>query len=233
MNKNSGVRRPLLWLWLPILVCQILLNTAWAADQPRMMPVASSVPALTWTAAPDVIRQPVAELYTALAAMTRAGQELPFEHRYNLLAPVIDRVFDLNYVLKASVGRGWPALSEASRSDLAVAFRRFTVATYVANFDKDAGQRFEILPELREAADDQIVPTRIVASSGGLIRLDYLVRRTDAGWRVVDILLDGTISRVAVQRSDFRALLGQDEANSLIGSLRHKTADLSGGSLGP
>ena len=27
-------------------------------------------------------------------------------------------------------------------------------------------------------------------------------------WKAVDVLLDGTISRVAVQRSDFRSLLG-------------------------
>ena len=49
--------------------------------------------------------------------------------------------------------------------------------------------------------------TRIIQDNGEPIRLDYVMRQTDAGWRAVDILLDGTISRVAVQHSDFRALL--------------------------
>jgi phospholipid transport system substrate-binding protein len=101
------------------------------------------------------------------------------------------------------------------------------------NFDRDSGQRFEILPEPREAAGDQIVQSRLITSTGTLIRLDYVVRHTNAGWRICDVLLDGTISRVAVQRSDFRALLHQDDADALIVSLRRKAADLSNGSLDP
>ncbi len=39
------------------------------------------------------------------------------------------------------------------------------------------------------------------------------MRPDDAGgWRIVDVLLDGSISRVAVQRSDFRSLLGNGGA---------------------
>jgi hypothetical protein len=44
-------------------------------------------------------------------------------------------------------------------------------------------------------------------------------------------LLDGTISRVAVQHSDFRGLLGSGDAANLIASLQRKAADLSGGSM--
>ena len=38
-------------------------------------------------------------------------------------------------------------------------------------------------------------------------------------------------SRVAVQRSDFRALLASGSANPLIASLRQKVSDLSGGTM--
>ena len=57
------------------------------------------------------------------------------------------------------------------------------------------------------------------------------MRQTDAGWRVVDILLDGTISRVAVQHSDFRALLRNGDATALIASLQRKADDLAGDSM--
>ena len=37
--------------------------------------------------------------------------------------------------------------------------------------------------------------------------------RDDNGvWRAVDVLLDGSISRVAVQRSDFRKILANGDA---------------------
>jgi phospholipid transport system substrate-binding protein len=48
---------------------------------------------------------------------------------------------------------------------------------------------------------------------------------------VQDILLDGTISRVAVQRSDFAALLSQGNATQLIASLEQKVSTLSGGAI--
>ena len=51
------------------------------------------------------------------------------------------------------------------------------------------------------------------------------------GWRAVDVLLDGSISRVAVQRSDFRKLLDPGDASALIASLEKKVSDLSGGAL--
>jgi phospholipid transport system substrate-binding protein len=71
-----------------------------------------------------------------------------------------------------------------------------------------------------------MVPTR-----GDRVRIDYVMRQESDGWRVVDVLLDGTISRVAVQRSDFRALLNQGGAAALIVSLQSKVADLAGGGL--
>jgi phospholipid transport system substrate-binding protein len=55
------------------------------------------------------------------------------------------------------------------------------------------------------------------------------MRQSPQGWRAVDVLLDGTISRVAVQRSDFRSLLNHGGAPALAKSLQEKTADLSGG----
>ncbi len=110
-------------------------------------------------------------------------------------------------------------------------FRRFTVASYVANFDSFDGEKLELLPESRNVGADQVVASQIVPASGAPTRIDYVMRRTQAGWRAVDVLLNGSISRVAVQRSDFRSLLGSGDATPLIQSLQRKIADLSGGTL--
>ena len=57
------------------------------------------------------------------------------------------------------------------------------------------------------------------------------MRDEDAGWKVVDVLLDGTISRVAVQRSDFASLVTAGSATPLISSLKSKVSLLSNGSM--
>ena len=177
------------------------------------------------------VRQPVTDLYATLEKLMRAGQATPFPERFNVLAPIIDRVYDLEAVLRVSVGTRWPTFDTQSRTTLAEAFRAFTVASFVANFDKYEGERFEVLPELRTVGADQVVQTRIVSASGEPIRLDYVMQPSETGWRVTDVLLDGSISRVAVQRSDFRALLAHGDASALIASLRRKVAHLSGGTM--
>jgi phospholipid transport system substrate-binding protein len=74
------------------------------------------------------------------------------------------------------------------------------------------------------------VQTQII-SGGDRIRLDYVMRAGGDGWRVVDVLFEGSISRVAVQRSDFRKILAGGDAEALIASLGRKIADLSDGAL--
>ena len=191
-----------------------------------------ALPVSVWAQDTAAIRKPIVDLYAALEALMRTGRATPFPERFRTLAPVIDRVYDLTTVLRVSVGLRWPSFDEPTRKALMDAFRAFTIASFVANFDKWEGEKFEVLPETRMVGADQVVQTRIVAETGEPIKLDYVMAPSDAGWRVTDVLLDGSISRVAVQRSDFRALLAHGDAAELIASLRRKVAHLSGGTIG-
>lgn len=174
--------------------------------------------------------QPLRGLYAALEAAMRAGHSTPFAMRFDALVPVVDQVFDLETVLKVSVGLWWDSLQPETRARLLTAYRRFTVATYVANFDRYDGERFQILPGTRDSGADRIVETEIVSGSQHM-RLDYVMHADNGNWRAVDVLLEGSISRVAVQRSDFRKLLASGNVDALIASLRRKIADLSDGAL--
>jgi phospholipid transport system substrate-binding protein len=180
-------------------------------------------------AADSAVIAPIQQLYDALLAVMKTSHA-PFDQRYNQLAPVIDAVFDLPAIMQASVGPSWNALSADQHSTLLTAFRRYTIATYVANFNSFDGQRFEVSPDTRALpSNDQVVTSRIISASGDSHRLDYVMRQTSGPWQVVDVLLDGTISRVAVQRSDFRHLLTQGGSAALVVSLQSKVAQLSGG----
>ncbi len=174
---------------------------------------------------------PIAALNRGLVAGMRAGKATPFAQRFTTLAPLVEGAFDIPGILQASVGPRWSALPPAQQTQLLDVFRRFTIASYVANFDSFDGEKLELLPESRNVGADQIVASQIVPSRGAPTRIDYVMRRTPAGWRAVDVLLNGSISRVAVQRSDFRSLLVSGNATPLIQSLQRKIADLSGGAL--
>lgn len=174
---------------------------------------------------------PIAALNRGLLAGMHAGKATPFAKRFATLSPLVEGALDIPGILQASVGPRWSSLPPAQQSQLLDVFRRFTIASYVANFDSFGGEKLEILPETRNVGADQVVASQIAPASGAPTRIDYVMHRTPAGWRAIDVLLNGSISRVAVQRSDFRSLLGSGDAAPLIQSLQRKTADLSGGAL--
>jgi phospholipid transport system substrate-binding protein len=178
--------------------------------------------------ADDPVLAPVHELVAGLLRVMKAGHSASFSERSNMLGPVIDQTFDLTTILKESVGFTWASLPPDQQAALEQAFRRYTVSSYVNSFDDYNGQRFQVNPETRTVGNDEVVRTRIIPTSGDAHDLDYVMREGQQGWRIVDVLADGAISRVAVQRSDFRRLIRQGGAPALAESLATKSASLSG-----
>jgi phospholipid transport system substrate-binding protein len=182
-------------------------------------------------AAGSDVTGPVEQLHAGLIAIMKAGTNSPFRHRYEMLAPVVSRTIDLETILRHAIGTRWTSLPADQQTTLADAFRRYTIASYVANFDGYSGERFELAPAIRAIGNDRVVSTRIVATSGKTHALDYVMRQESGGWKVVDILAEGSISRVAAQRSEMRSVLADRGSTGLLVSLRQKTAELSGGIL--
>jgi phospholipid transport system substrate-binding protein len=174
---------------------------------------------------------PIEQLHAGLIEIMKAGKTAPFRERYDRIAPLIDRTFDLEVIVRQVVGPRWAALPPDQQAALGDAFRRYTIASYVSNFDDYSGERFEVLPGVGAVGNDRIVKTQIVTASDQAHVLAYVMRQTGGGWRAIDVLADGSISRVAAQRSEIRSVLSGGGGLGLLVSLRRKTAELSGGIL--
>ena len=154
---------------------------------------AAAVPLAYAVAADAEAVAPIQALNQGLLAAMRAGKQSPFAQRYAALAPVVERAFDLPAILRASVGLRWASLPPADQQRLLETFRKFTVSSYVANFDNFGGEKIEISPETRTVGADQVVGTRIV-SGGDTTAIDYVMHKGPDGWRAIDVLLNGSIS---------------------------------------
>jgi len=177
---------------------------------------------------------PIQALNDALLQVMKTGKSSPFASRMATLTPVVQKVFNLPTLLKNSVGPArWNTIAEAQKTELLDVFTQFTVASYVGNFDAFNGETLTVAPETRKVGNDVVVATRLTGTAGDVTKIDYQMHEAGGTWKVVDILLDGAISRVAVTRSDFRALLAQGsspaDASPLIASLRSKAASLAAG----
>ena len=176
---------------------------------------------------------PIENLNAALIATMKAGSaKIGFKPRYDALAPVIRATLNLPLILRNSVGFRWPSLTSDQQQELAAAFERYTVSSYVDGFSHYSGQTIKVLAAEKALGPMKIVESEIISPNGSApVRLDYVMADGDKGWQVADVLLDGTISKVAVQTSDFSALVKRGDASALIATLRAKIANLSGGVL--
>ncbi len=176
------------------------------------------------------VTAPIASLDQALEQIDHGGAG--FAAKAAALAPAVDGALDLETILRNSVGLGFAQIAPAQQQQLLAVFRQFTLASYVSSFS-GTGDRFAIVPPTRQVGNDVLVQSSIAPPSGSPTRIDYLMHQTPQGWRATDVLVNGTISRVAVQRSDFRSVLESGGASALAASLGRKVTSLSDGQMQP
>ena len=188
------------------------------------------LPASGFAAAGDAAATRVDSFYTALLNTMKQAKQLGIKGRYDKLAPVLGSTYDLALMSKIAVGQNWNSLSAAEQQSIVAAFARMTTATYANRFDDFAGEQFEVLQTADQPNGDKIVKTRIVQSDGAAVQLNYLMRNTGNGWKIIDVYLNGTISELASRRAEFGAILRSGGPNALVSALTKQGDKLLAGS---
>ncbi|HYZ42824.1 MAG TPA: ABC transporter substrate-binding protein, partial [Stellaceae bacterium] len=163
---------------------------------------------------------------TLLGAM-KQGRTLGESGRYARIEPVIRRLFDIPSMARLAIGAAWTSLSSAQQELATAAFGAYVSATYADRFDSFSGQQLEIMGQ-RVSGSGIVVRTRIIKSSGEPVNVDYLMRQNNGAWQIADVYLDGAISQLATQRSEFGAILRRDGFDGLIAALQRKVNLLTG-----
>lgn len=177
-------------------------------------------------AAEAVATQPVERLHDALLAAMKDGPNLGFDGRARRLAPVIARVYDLPAMARIAVGAQASRLTPEQMGRVLDAFTRYTVNTYARQFARWDGERFQTGTPRPAHGGGTLVPTHLIPATGQPVLLTYLVRDTGAGgWRIGDVLLDGTISQLAVRRAEFQGVLRGKGVDALVDLLESRAAE--------
>lgn len=169
--------------------------------------------------------QVIESLHESLLDVMREADTLGYGGRRNRLAPVIDRVFDVRTIARIATGRDWRNFDRAERVRLVEKMSALTVAIYAARFDGYSGESFRVLSEKAAPRGTVLVNAEIVKSDGEEVRIDYLLRPTRKGWRIVDVYLDGVYSELALKRSEYRSVIKRKGIAGLFAALDDKIAD--------
>jgi len=165
-------------------------------------------------------------LHEALYDVMREAETLGYTGRFERLKPVVDEVFDLDFMAEKSVGRHWKTASPEERTRLLEAFHRYTVANYAGRFTGWSGQEFTTHGEEASARGTMLVRTTLHDPSDEDVQLDYRLRKTDNGWRIVDIYFNGTVSELALRRSEYSSLIKREGFEALLTALHERIEEL-------
>jgi len=165
--------------------------------------------------------------HETLISTMKDGRTLGESGRYVRIEPVVHRLFDLPLMSRLAIGASWTTLSPVQQQLAITAFGAYIAATYADRFDSYSGQRLEIVGQ-QPSSSAIVVKTRIVKSNGEPVNVDYAMRQNDGAWQISDVYLDGTISQLATQRSEFGAILRREGFDGLIATLQRKVKLLAG-----
>lgn len=158
-----------------------------------------------------------------LISVMKAAEQLGYQGRFARLAPAVRRSHDMGTIARISVGAYWDGLDAAQRTRLIETFAELSIATYAQRFDGYAGEQFQTQSSGELSAEVAGVRSLLTQADGGEIRFDYLLRKDDGRWRIVNIVVDG-VSDLALKRGEYAEILNRDGFDALIAALDKKIA---------
>ena len=187
-----------------------------------------ALPARAGDAASDAPRQAITRFYDGLLATMKSAKQLGFQGRYDALAPLVDQTFDMPAMTRLSLGYAAKSLSPEQLTELTKAFRRYTIASYAANFDGYNGERFDVGQPRGGENGAVVVPSVLVpGDNSDPVQLDYVMRDDAGHWGITDVLAEGSVSEVARRRSEFVSVLRKAGFDGLVKAIDQKADALA------
>ncbi|HMR30818.1 MAG TPA: ABC transporter substrate-binding protein [Geminicoccaceae bacterium] len=130
--------------------------------------------------------------------------------------------FDLPLVAQLALGRHWRSATGEQRAEYVGLFEQLVLGTYARRLDEYGDQRLRVVGAV-PAGQDSMVESWI-EGSGEPIRVDWRVRETAGGARIVDVVIAG-VSMLVTQRGEFAAVIERSGGVAgLIDNLRQRVA---------
>ena len=169
-----------------------------------------------------LVKQVTAEVLDAI----KGDKELAAGDRSKALRLAEEKVIphiDFEEATRLAVGRGWTQASPEQKKQLVTNFRRMLVRVYSNAIQPYEGQTIKVAPVRMKPGDTEATVHNTFNRAGGgrPVQFDYSMRKTEQGWKIYDIVVEG-VSLVLTYRSEFDNVVKQDGVDGLIRRLAQK-----------
>lgn len=189
-----------------------------------------AAPAMTFAqdAAPDALAKRVTD---EVIAVLRADKDIQAGNTKKVLDLVEAKVlphFNFSRMTRLAVGAQWRQASAAQQQSLTLEFRTLLVHTYTSAFTQYRDQVIEYRPLKLQPGDTEVVVRSLIKQKSGAdpIDINYSMEKTDAGWKVYDVVIAG-VSLVQNYRSSFNTEIQKSGIDGLIATLAAKNKTLA------
>jgi phospholipid transport system substrate-binding protein len=135
---------------------------------------------------------------------------------YALVDEVLLPHFDTDYAGQQVLGKHWRTASEEQRQRFVKTFYRSLLQSYGDALLDFTSDRMKILPFTGDAnAPRATVKSQVRRSNGTQVAVNYSLRKTDAGWKAWDVVIEG-ISYIKSFQEDFGAEIDSKGLDALI-----------------
>jgi len=177
--------------------------------------------------APDALAKSVTD---EVLAIVRADKDIQSGNKKKVLDLVETKVvphFNFAHMAQLAMGKNWRQASAEQQKALTGEFRTLLVRTYTAAFTQYKNQTVEYRPlQLAPGDTDVVVKSLIKQPSGQPVAIDYGMEKTDKGWKVYNVKIEG-ISLVENYRNTFNSEVQRNGVDGLIRSLAEKNKMLA------
>ncbi len=174
--------------------------------------------------APDVLVKNTAQ---DVIAIVKQDKDIQSGDQKKILALVDAKIlpnFDFTRMTQLAAGRYWRQATPEQKNALVSEFRTMLVRTYTKAFTQYKDQTIDVKPVKLAATDTETtVKTQILKPGGQPTDVDYVMKKSDTGWRVFDVVIEG-VSMVTSYRGTFSSQIEQSGIDSLIKSLADMNA---------
>ena len=133
--------------------------------------------------------------------------------------------FDLEAIGRFVLGRYWPSATDQERVQFRELFESFLITSYVSKLETYSGESLKVTATRKTEADRAMVSSRLELPTGEPIRVEWHMRQGDAGWQIVDVVIEGVSLAVTI-RSEFTSVIRtRGGLAGLLERLRQVTAN--------
>lgn len=154
---------------------------------------------------PDLASQHVLSIVEDMEIIADDGG--PFETRVARISALVDRAVARMAVARYVAGASWNSADTMSREAYLSAYGRYLDVLIARRLETYTGEHIEHLGGRSLDDGDSLVAFRINNDGEAVRIVQWRVRITDAGPRILDIIVDG-VSMAANQREEFAAIHG-------------------------